>query len=256
MSFRKHILAAAIPILVYMKQFDLKGRAISEIQNDLESAMRSSITPALATTDIADTPPDLVNPSAVELVLDIRREYAKKLEQATRRSITPALATTDIADIPPDLVNPSAVEFGLDIRREYAKKLEQSRERSRKLQSDLAVEEHRGQELSRILKELLPDPKTSNVTNNEVLKLEVLVIGEHDTFRFVREAISRAVLDMFFGNQPGLSLFIRRHPVHGILRCMERPTLLLWTTDLLLSWGEQTEDTCGRMAWEEVGTGG
>ncbi|XP_021800010.1 uncharacterized protein LOC110744346 [Prunus avium] len=188
-------------------------RAISEIQNDLESAMRRSITPALATTDIADTPPDLVNPSAVELVLDIRREYAKKLEQAMRRSITPALATTDIADTPPDLVNPSAVELVLDIRREYAKKLEQSLERSRKLQSDLAVEEHRGQELSRILKELLPDPKTSNVpksrpgrkvgasssalgTNNQVLKLEVLVIGEHDTFRFVREAISRAVLDM------------------------------------------------------------
>ncbi|BBN69925.1 hypothetical protein Prudu_1260S000100 [Prunus dulcis] len=79
-------------------------RAISEIQNDLESAMRRSNAPALATTDIADIPPDLVNPSAVELVLDIRREYAKKLEQ-----------------------------------------------------------EHRGQELSRILKEVLPDPKTSNV---------------------------------------------------------------------------------------------
>lgn len=43
--------------------------------------MRRSNAPALATTDIADIPPDLVNPSAVELVLDIRREYAKKLEQ-------------------------------------------------------------------------------------------------------------------------------------------------------------------------------
>jgi hypothetical protein len=38
----------------------------------------------------------------------------------------------------------------------------QSKERARKLQSDLAVEEHRGQELSRILKEVLPDPKISN----------------------------------------------------------------------------------------------
>jgi hypothetical protein len=43
--------------------------------------MRRSNTTALATTDISDIPPDLVNPSAVELVLDIRREYAKKLEQ-------------------------------------------------------------------------------------------------------------------------------------------------------------------------------
>lgn len=32
-------------------------------------------------TNIADIPPDLVNPGAVELVLDIRREYAIKLEQ-------------------------------------------------------------------------------------------------------------------------------------------------------------------------------
>ncbi|PQQ19481.1 uncharacterized protein Pyn_03793 [Prunus yedoensis var. nudiflora] len=166
--------------------------------------MRRSITPALATTDIADTPPDLVNPSAVELVLDIRREYAKKLEQATRRSITPALATTDIADIPPDLVNPSAVEFGLDIRREYAKKLEQSRERSRKLQSDLAVEEHRGQELSRILKELLPDPKTSNVTNNEVLKLEVLICYS------VGESEMKILVDGWRGKKwgPGVDLMV------------------------------------------------
>lgn len=43
--------------------------------------MQRSNTPALANTDISDIPPDLVNPSAVELVLDIRREYAKKLEQ-------------------------------------------------------------------------------------------------------------------------------------------------------------------------------
>ncbi|PQQ11379.1 uncharacterized protein Pyn_01408 [Prunus yedoensis var. nudiflora] len=176
---------------------------------------------------------------------------------ATRRSITPALATTDIADIPPDLVNPSAVEFGLDIRREYAKKLEQSRERSRKLQSDLAVEEHRGQELSRILKELLPDPKTSNVTNNEVLKLEVLVIGEHDTFRFVREAISRAVLDMSSLETTWTFIIHTKTPRSWYLAMhWSVQTLLLWTTDLLLSWGEQTEDTCGRMAWEEVGTGG
>ena len=43
--------------------------------------MRRGSTPTLATSDISDIPPDLVNPSAVELVLDIRREYAKKLEQ-------------------------------------------------------------------------------------------------------------------------------------------------------------------------------
>ncbi|KAH0981322.1 hypothetical protein GBA52_008499 [Prunus armeniaca] len=109
-------------------------RAISEIQNDLESS----------------------------LLFDnmLFRSYKLRLCEGV---ILQHLQLPDIADIPPDLVNPSAVELVLDIRREYAKKLEQSRERSRKLQSDLAVEEHRGQELSRILKEVLPDPKTSNV---------------------------------------------------------------------------------------------
>lgn len=37
----------------------------------------------------------------------------------------------------------------------------QSEERARKLRADLAIEEHRGQELERILKELLPYPKVS-----------------------------------------------------------------------------------------------
>lgn len=97
---------------------------------------------------------------------EVRRvisEIQNDLERAIRRSNTSAISTTNIADIPPDLVNPSAVELVLDIRREYAEKLEQSQERAKKLRGDLAVEEHRGQELSRILKEVLPDPKTSNV---------------------------------------------------------------------------------------------
>ncbi|CAN1298306.1 hypothetical protein LINPERPRIM_LOCUS23787 [Linum perenne] len=79
--------------------------------------------------------------------------------QAIQRS---AIGNADITDIPPDLVNPSAVELVLDIRREYASKLEQSHERAMKLRADLAVEEHRGLELNRILKEVLPDPKASN----------------------------------------------------------------------------------------------
>ncbi|KAH1064494.1 hypothetical protein J1N35_029481 [Gossypium stocksii] len=52
------------------------------------------------------------------------------------------------------------VELVSDIQHEYATKLEQSQERARQLRADLAVEEHRGMELSRILKEVLPDAKT------------------------------------------------------------------------------------------------
>ncbi|XP_028775568.1 uncharacterized protein LOC114732164 isoform X5 [Neltuma alba] len=97
---------------------------------------------------------------------------------AIRRNNATAVAIKNVADIPPDLVNPGAVELVLEIRREYSKKLEevifnfctvnlvintQSQERARKLQADLAVEEHRTQELDRILKEVLPYPKTPNV---------------------------------------------------------------------------------------------
>ncbi|TYJ36442.1 hypothetical protein E1A91_A05G306700v1 [Gossypium mustelinum] len=52
------------------------------------------------------------------------------------------------------------VELVSDIQHEYATKLEQCQERARQLRADLAVEEHRGMELSRILKEVLPDAKT------------------------------------------------------------------------------------------------
>ncbi|XP_031260583.1 uncharacterized protein LOC116118751 isoform X2 [Pistacia vera] len=93
---------------------------------------------------------------------EVRRAIAdiqNDLETAMKRNNTSGIAMTSVTDIPPDLVSPGAVELVLDIRREYAKKLEQSQERATKLRADLAVEEHRGVELSRILKEVLPDPK-------------------------------------------------------------------------------------------------
>ncbi|KAG6630826.1 uncharacterized protein LOC122291725 isoform X1 [Carya illinoinensis] len=97
---------------------------------------------------------------------EVRRaisEIQNDLEIAIRRNNATDISTTNVVDITPDLVNPGAVELVLNYRREYAKKLEQSLERARKLQADLAVEEHRGHELSRILKEVLPDPKTPSV---------------------------------------------------------------------------------------------
>ncbi|XP_047250512.1 uncharacterized protein LOC107839386 isoform X2 [Capsicum annuum] len=81
--------------------------------------------------------------------------------KAIRRNNVNAITTANVADIPPNLVNPEADELVSDIRREYARKLDESEERARKLRSDLAVEEHRGLEISRILKEILSDPKPS-----------------------------------------------------------------------------------------------
>ncbi|KAK6921804.1 hypothetical protein RJ641_012311 [Dillenia turbinata] len=80
-----------------------------------------------------------------------------------RNNATPILTTANVADLPPNLVNPSAVELVLDIRKEYAHKLEQSQDRARKLRAELTVEEQRGEELNKILKETVPEPKASNV---------------------------------------------------------------------------------------------
>ncbi|XP_028775388.1 uncharacterized protein LOC114732164 isoform X2 [Neltuma alba] len=128
-------------------------RAIFEIQNDLESGIKL-----------------LTRASSIV--------FPRIPDKAIRRNNATAVAIKNVADIPPDLVNPGAVELVLEIRREYSKKLEevifnfctvnlvintQSQERARKLQADLAVEEHRTQELDRILKEVLPYPKTPNV---------------------------------------------------------------------------------------------
>ncbi|KAE9592753.1 hypothetical protein Lalb_Chr19g0132561 [Lupinus albus] len=107
------------------------------------------------TSDIYET----VRSEVRRAISDIQTDLASSIQ----RSNPTAIAVTNVADIPPDLVNPGAVELILEIRREYAKKLEESQERARNLREDLAVEEHRGQELDRILKEVLPYPMTPNV---------------------------------------------------------------------------------------------
>ncbi|WCJ19144.1 hypothetical protein M5689_001446 [Euphorbia peplus] len=97
---------------------------------------------------------------------EVRRAIAdiqNDLESAIIKRNGNAVTSAGVVDLPPDLVNPGAVELVLDIRREYARKLEQSQEQARKLRAELEVEEHRGLELTRILKEVLPDPKTSNM---------------------------------------------------------------------------------------------
>ncbi|XP_014492191.1 uncharacterized protein LOC106754654 isoform X2 [Vigna radiata var. radiata] len=61
-------------------------RAISEIQIELESAIQKRNVTAISVSNVADIPPDLVNPGAIELVLEIRKEYAKKHEESQQRA--------------------------------------------------------------------------------------------------------------------------------------------------------------------------
>ncbi|CAJ1977991.1 unnamed protein product [Sphenostylis stenocarpa] len=90
---------------------------------------------------------------------EVRRAISE-IQMELENSNVAAISLTNVADIPPDLVNPGAVELVLEIRKEYAKKHEESQQRARNLRAELAVEEHREQELDRILKEVLPYPKT------------------------------------------------------------------------------------------------
>ncbi|KAH7547691.1 hypothetical protein JRO89_XS14G0003100 [Xanthoceras sorbifolium] len=142
-------------------------RAISDIQKDLQSC----------DDVLVDLPVTLYNGFYLELDL---------IHSAMGRNNTAAIASASLTDISPDLISPAAVELVLDIRREYAEKLKQvnvkichalgrskrssvgfiyivSQERAARLRADLDVEEHHGLELSRILKEVLPDPNTPNV---------------------------------------------------------------------------------------------
>lgn len=102
-------------------------------------------------------------------------------------------AATNVADMPLDLLNPKTVE--------YATKLGESEERARKLRADLAIEEHRGQELDRILKEIVPDPKTSDVqrsrrgrkTSNERKRMSKCLTEE--AMAYFDECVSLSTFD-------------------------------------------------------------
>ncbi|KAI3940987.1 hypothetical protein MKW92_013999 [Papaver armeniacum] len=94
---------------------------------------------------------------------EVRRaisEIQDDLKNVIQKKNPSNIATTNVFDIPSELVNPDAVELVSEIRREYAAKFQQSQERAKKLREDLAVEEHRGKELGRILEEILPEPKS------------------------------------------------------------------------------------------------
>ncbi|XP_026414589.1 suppressor protein SRP40-like isoform X1 [Papaver somniferum] len=61
-------------------------RAISEIQDDLKNVIQKKNPSNITTTNVFDTPSELVNPDAVELVSEIRREYAAKFQQSQERA--------------------------------------------------------------------------------------------------------------------------------------------------------------------------
>ncbi|XP_031474210.1 uncharacterized protein LOC116246459 [Nymphaea colorata] len=133
---------------------------------------------------------------------EVRRavfEVRQDLENAIWRN--PNLYASDIANAASKLVSPDGVELVSDIRKDYSAKLAESQERTRNLKADLAIEEQRSQELSRILKEVLPEPKaagrqkpqTKRKTSMERKKMSRRL--EEDALNYFDECVSISTFD-------------------------------------------------------------
>lgn len=88
-------------------------------------------------------------------------EIRDDLENVILKKNSATITAENIVNTPPGSIRASMFEFVSEIKREYATKLELSQERARKLRADLAVEEQRGQELSKILEEMVSDSKST-----------------------------------------------------------------------------------------------
>ncbi|XP_068660818.1 uncharacterized protein [Aristolochia californica] len=142
-------------------------------------------------------------------ISDIRND----LENAVRGKNPAIFSTNNVTEIPPELVNPNAIELLSDIRREYASKLEQSQERARKLRADLAIEVQRVQELSRILKGVLPDPKTPQTSHSRPRRktsIERRKMSKHlaeEAMNYFDECVSISTFDSSDFSAPEEPLF-------------------------------------------------
>ncbi|XP_051121118.1 uncharacterized protein LOC127244608 [Andrographis paniculata] len=112
---------------------------------------------------VGGVPPNQIYETVQSEVRRAITDIQNDLERAFQRNNGSTVSATNVANMLSGFVDSEAVDFVTDIRREYAMKLEESEERARKLRADLAVEEHRGQELGRMLKEIVPHPNSSGM---------------------------------------------------------------------------------------------
>ncbi|CAB4299052.1 unnamed protein product [Prunus armeniaca] len=75
-------------------------------------------------------------------------------------------------------------------------------------------------------------------TNNEVLKIEVLVVGEYDTLRFIREALSRATLDLGL-LETKIAFHYSYEDTPFIVSCnaLERPNMIVMDHNFVVQLG-------------------
>ncbi|KAJ4799197.1 hypothetical protein LUZ62_050443 [Rhynchospora pubera] len=85
-------------------------------------------------------------------------EIRTQLEKVVGKTESPDRTGTD--DLKP-------VQVIAELRRNYSSKLEESENRKQELLAELAAEEQRGQELTKIVKELLPSPQSNKLTGRQ-----------------------------------------------------------------------------------------
>uniref|UniRef100_A0A0A9DBH5 Uncharacterized protein n=1 Tax=Arundo donax TaxID=35708 RepID=A0A0A9DBH5_ARUDO len=125
------------------------------------------------------------DPDAAELVSDKRRHAAN--QQQDQMEI-PLEFDPDFSELVPDIT-------------EYTIKLKQSHERARKLRADLAVEEQREQELSRMLKDIVTVPnfaETNKKRPRRKSSIERLKVSRHlaeEAMNYFEECVSISTMD-------------------------------------------------------------
>ncbi|KAL9258646.1 hypothetical protein AKJ16_DCAP24516, partial [Drosera capensis] len=121
--------------------------------------------------------------------------------KATRRSSDCQAAANKITNtILADIENPDSMGF-MDVRSEYSKLLEESQDRARKLRAELAVEEQRGIELTKILKQIITEPKTPNLKKSHagrkgsIERRKISKCLEEEAMAYFDECVSISTFD-------------------------------------------------------------
>lgn len=94
---------------------------------------------------------------------DVMRKELRHAVEEIKMELEQGMTKSKTSDKCLQSKNIDALQIASTIRRNYATKLEQSEKRKQELLAEIVLEEQRGRELSKIVQELLPDPKVSVV---------------------------------------------------------------------------------------------
>uniref|UniRef100_J3NB12 Uncharacterized protein n=1 Tax=Oryza brachyantha TaxID=4533 RepID=J3NB12_ORYBR len=176
-------------------------------------AIRQSNHSNVPVQQVIEIPPEF-DPDSAEFISDICDYTTEFIEEIVH---IPFEFDPDNADLAPDVelhstklqqeqmeipleFDPDSPELSTDMI-EYTTKLKQSHERARKLRADLAVEEQREQELSRVLKGIVTAPNFTEAHKRRPRRkssIERLKVSKHlaeEAMNYFEECVSISTLD-------------------------------------------------------------